>query len=71
MRKYTVLIEKTEDGYCASVPMLPGCVAMADTKAEVEELIYEAILFHLEGMEKDGTPVPIEPETDVEVMVFA
>ena len=71
MRKYTVLIEKTEDGYCASVPALPGCVAMADTKQEVEELIYEAIKFHIEGIEKEGLVVPLEVETDVEVMVFA
>lgn len=71
MRKYTVLIEKSLDGFCASVPALPGCVAMADTKKEVEELIYEAILFHIEGMQKDGLAVPEEADTDVEVMVFA
>ena len=71
MYKYTVLIEKTQDGYCASVPALPGCVAMADTKKEVEELIYEAIIFHIEGMEKDGLAIPVEAETDVEIMVFA
>jgi len=39
MHKFTVIIEKTEDGYCASVPLLPGCVAMADTKKDVEESI--------------------------------
>ena len=71
MRRYTILIEKTDDGFCASVPALPGCAAMADTKKELEALIYEAILFHIEGLENDGIPVPIEHETDVEVMVFA
>lgn len=70
MRRFTVIIEKTDDGYCASVPVLPGCAAMADTKPDVEKLIYEAILFHIEGMENDGIPVPVESETDVEVMVF-
>jgi len=71
MYKYTVVIEKTEDGYCASVPVLPGCVAMADTKKEVENLIYQAILFHIEGMKKEGLPIPEETETEVETMVFA
>ena len=71
MLKYTVLIEKSEDGYCASVPTLPGCVAMADTKAKVEELIYEAIKFHIKGLGEEGLPVPEEVDTDIEVMVFA
>ena len=71
MKKYTVLIEKTGDGYSASVPILPGCVAMADTKTKVEELIYEAILLHIEGMESEGLPLPVENETDIEVMVFS
>jgi len=71
VRKYTVIIEKTSDGYCASVPVLPGCAAMADTKKEVEQLIYEAILFHLEGMEQEGLPIPEDNETEVETLVFA
>lgn len=70
MHKYTVVIEKTSDGFSASVPALTGCVAMADTKKEVETLIYEAILFHLEGMAKEGLPIPEEDETEVETMVF-
>ncbi len=71
MHRYIVLIEKTEDGYNASVPALPGCVAMADTKKEVEGLIYEAILFHIEGMKKEGLEIPEESETEVQMMVFA
>ncbi|OHD67698.1 MAG: hypothetical protein A2W19_02900 [Spirochaetes bacterium RBG_16_49_21] len=71
MHRYIVLIEKTEDGYNASVPALPGCVAMADTKKETEELIYQAILFHIEGMKEEGLEIPEESETEVETMVFA
>ena len=70
MKKYIVYIEKTSDGYCASVPILPGCVAMADTKEEVEQLIYDAILLHIEGLEKDGIAVPVENNVEVETMVF-
>ncbi|OHD65135.1 MAG: hypothetical protein A2176_00370 [Spirochaetes bacterium RBG_13_51_14] len=71
MHRYIVLIEKTEDGYSASVPALPGCVAMADTKKETEELIYQAILFHIEGMKEEGMEIPEESDTEVETMVFA
>lgn len=71
MRKYTVVIEKTSDGFCASVPALPGCVAMADSKPEVETMIYEAILFHIEGLEEKNLPVPNDTDTEVETMVFA
>ncbi len=71
MHKYTIIIEKTADGYCASVPALPGCTAMADTKKEVEQMIYEAIIFHLEGMVKSGLAIPEESDTEVETMVFS
>jgi len=71
MHKFTVIIEKTDDGYCASVPLLAGCVAMADSKAKVEELIYEAIIFHIEGMTDEGLPIPEDCDTEVETMVFA
>ncbi|MFH0924144.1 MAG: type II toxin-antitoxin system HicB family antitoxin [bacterium] len=54
MKKDIVLFEKSKDGYSAYVPDLPGCVAIGDTKEATEELIYEAIKFHLEGLEKDN-----------------
>ncbi|EKR62782.1 hypothetical protein LEP1GSC036_2249 [Leptospira weilii str. 2006001853] len=53
------MIEKSPTGYGAYVPDLPGCVAVGETEAEVTRLIKEAIEFHLEGMRKDGEPVPI------------
>ncbi len=69
MRKYVVLFEKSKDGYSAYVPDLPGCVAFGDTKEETEELIYEAIKFHIEGMEKDNQSVP-PSVVESEIMVF-
>lgn len=56
--EYPVMIEKSSTGYGAYVPDLPGCVAVGETEAEVTRLIKEAIEFHLEGMRKDGEPVP-------------
>ena len=65
MKKYAVVIEKGTTNYGAYVPDLPGCVAVADTVAEVEQLIREAIPFHIEGLRLNGDPVP-EPTTIVE-----
>ena len=65
MKKYAVVIENGPANYGAYVPDLPGCVAVADTVQEVEQLIREAILFHIEGLRLNGDPVP-EPTTLVE-----
>ena len=59
---YTILIEKTDNGYSAYAPDLPGCVAAADTQAEAEELIREAIVLHLESLRENGEPIP-QPQT--------
>ncbi len=60
--RYAVVIEKSETGYGAYVPDLPGCVAVGETVGETEQLIREAIEFHLEGLREDGLAVP-EPST--------
>ena len=60
--KYAILIERTDNGYSAYAPDLPGCIAAADTKAEVEELIREAIILHLESLYEHGDPIP-KPHT--------
>src|SRR5690349_8655937 len=57
--KYAVVIEKSQTGYGAYVPDLPGCIAVGETLAEIESLIREAIEFHVEGMREDGIPVPV------------
>ncbi|MCH8205108.1 MAG: type II toxin-antitoxin system HicB family antitoxin [Candidatus Hydrogenedentes bacterium] len=56
--KYAVLYEKSEDGFGAYVPDLPGCVAVGDTLEETERLITEAIAFHIEGLREEGLEVP-------------
>lgn len=58
MSEYAVVIEKGATSYGAYVPDLPGCVAAAETAEEVEQLIREAIEFHIEGLRLDGQPVP-------------
>ena len=68
---YTVVIEDADGNFGASVPDLPGCVAVGDSVEEVVELIREAIAFHIEGLRADGETVPpaktIGKEVQVEV----
>ena len=59
--KYTIVIEKTDTGYSAYVPDLSGCVAAADTQAEVDDLIREAVGHHVALLHEHGDPVP-EPQ---------
>jgi predicted RNase H-like HicB family nuclease len=65
MKRYAVVIEKMEGGYGAFVPDLPGCVAAGDSYEETEQLIREAIPFHVEGMRANGESIP-EPTTRIE-----
>jgi predicted RNase H-like HicB family nuclease len=62
MKKYLVVIEKTETGYSAYSPDLEGCVATGHSREEVEREMQEAIEFHLDGMARNGDPIP-EPRT--------
>lgn len=61
--KYLVLFEQGPTGYGASVPDLPGCVAVGRTREEAERLIEEAIAMHIDGLKADGLDVP-EPLTE-------
>lgn len=56
--KYLVITEKGESTYGAYVPDLPGCVAVAETEAEVLEMIHDSIEFHLEGLREEGQSIP-------------
>ena len=56
--KYLVVIEKGPTSFGASVPDLPGCVAVARTRPEVTRLIREAIHLHVQDMRDRGDPIP-------------
>jgi predicted RNase H-like HicB family nuclease len=53
------------------VPDLPGCVAVGESREEVEALIHEAIEFHIEGLRADGQPIPEPTSTSQLVLVDA
>ncbi len=56
--KYLIVIEKTDTGYSAYSPDLPGCVSSGATRDETERNMCEAIEFHLEGLREDGADIP-------------
>ena len=58
MSEYLVVIEHEGDTWGAYVPDLPGIGVTGDTRNEVEQLIGEAIAFHLEGLREAGEPIP-------------
>lgn len=58
--KYVVVFEKTETGYGAHAPDLPGCVAAATTLDETEQLMREAMQMHVDAMREDGLTI-LEP----------
>jgi predicted RNase H-like HicB family nuclease len=56
--RYAIVIEQAQLGFSAYVPDLPGCVAGADTRAEVVRRLRNAIELHIEGLKEDGRPAP-------------
>jgi predicted RNase H-like HicB family nuclease len=58
MHRFLVIIEKGAAGYGAYAPDLPGCIAVGDTREEVEHEMRAAIALHLHGMIEDHEPVP-------------
>ena len=73
MIKYAVVFEaptKEVPNWGAYVPDLPGCITLADTRAECEANIREAIEGHIEALKMFGYPVP-EPSSEVEMLDVA
>jgi predicted RNase H-like HicB family nuclease len=64
MAKYTIIIEKGKKNYSAYCPDLPGVAAVGETEEETEELMGEAIEFHLDGLKEENLPIP-EPTISV------
>ena len=65
MHKYLVIYEKAGNNYSAYSPDIPGCIATGKTRREAEKNIKEAIGLHIEGLKKDGLPLP-EPASFTE-----
>ncbi len=66
--KYLVIVENAENNFSAYVPDLPRCVATGSTSVELQQNIRTGIALHLDGLRRDGLPIP-EPQTQVEFVV--
>ena len=69
MKKYLIIIEKTNTGFSAYSPDLHGCIATGANKDETLKNIHEAIDFHLEGMILENIDIP-EPETEIDYFEY-
>jgi predicted RNase H-like HicB family nuclease len=58
MNEYLVVIEHEGDSWGAYCPDLPGVGVVGDSREEVEQLIRDAVSFHLEGLRRSGDPIP-------------
>lgn len=67
--RYLVVVEKGPDSWGAHVPDVPGCVAAAESREEVVELIRDAVALHIAALREDGLPVPEPASTAVVVEV--
>ncbi len=56
--RFSIVIEKNEDGYFASCPELQGCYTQGDTYEDVMEKIEDAIRLHVEDRLEDGEEIP-------------
>ena len=68
--KYAVVIEEGSKSVGAYVPDLPGCIAVGESRAEVVQLIQEAIGLHLQGLQRQGESIP-SPSSTVEIVSVA
>jgi predicted RNase H-like HicB family nuclease len=57
-KEYLVILEPGENCWGAYSPDVPGCIATAATREEVEAQFAEALAFHLEGLAEQGESLP-------------
>ena len=62
--KFTVVIEKDEDGkFIAICPALQGCATAGDTREEAIEMIKDAIKLNILARQDEGEPIMEELES--------
>lgn len=63
MKKYLIVIEKTEAGYSASAPDLPGYLSTAHTREALEKNMSQALASYLDVLHHQGNPLPFPRTT--------
>ena len=56
--RFSVIIEKDEDGYTAFCPELQGCYAQGETYEEVLDNIRDVIRLHVDDRINSGEKIP-------------
>ncbi len=56
--RYLIAVEKSETGYSAYSPDVPGCIATGETIEETMANMRSALIFHLQGLLEDGDVIP-------------
>jgi predicted RNase H-like HicB family nuclease len=69
-RRYPVVTERTETGYSAYSPDVPGCAAAGDTEEETRRNFQDALIAHFEAMREVGEQIP-EPHSSVDYVEVA
>lgn len=59
MKKLKVIVEKTNTGYSAYLPDVPGIASVGDTFSELRENINEAIDLYLDVAKEYGDKIPV------------
>ncbi len=68
MRKYIVIIEKSNEGYVACAPDFDVCISAGDTIEEAKANYYKALSFHLKGLIEKNYDIPIPKITYKEAL---
>ena len=69
MTAYIALLRKqTDSDFGVEFPDFPGCITAGVTLEDARSMAAEALQFHVEGMMKDGDPIP-EPSGLDEVLI--
>jgi predicted RNase H-like HicB family nuclease len=69
--KFSVVVEKSIDGYFAFCPELQGCYTQGDTYEEVMENIKDAIRLHIEDRVGNGEEIPQAESVSLTLMEVA
>ena len=68
--KFVAVFSEMPNNYCAYLPDLPGCVTTGKTWEKIQEMIQEAVEFHIEGMLEYGETLPDRSMSLEEAMVY-
>ena len=69
-KRYAVIIERTNTGFSAFSPDVPGCAAVGETEDETRRNFQDALAAHFDAMRETGEPIP-EPQSSVDYVEIA